>query len=180
MEIQTLNPIEFLKSRKSVRNFKFKKLTQQVIREILECGRWAPSHNNCQPWRVHIITHPTVKLMLAELSPDYQDIYETAYCCLVVFLDLERSNDRFMDILAMGAFMENLLLGVHAIPKIGAVWLSKILGKKEEVNEIFKLSPKKYELIGIIAFGAIDEEIEQFKDKKKRERRPIDDFIEWY
>ena len=179
MEIQTLNLLDLIKSRKSVRNFVFKKLTQQVIKEILECGRFALEENVNQPYRVNVVTHPTVRMMLAEISTEYTDIYETASCSLVVFLDLTRSDNRINDILAIGALIQNILLGVHAIPNIGAVWLEIESEKKQKINEIFKLSKKSYELMGIIAIGAIDEEVEQIKSKKPIKRRTLEEFTDW-
>ncbi len=180
MEIQTLSLIELIKSRKSVRNFAFKKLTQQAIKEILECGRNALDENNNQAWRVNIVTHPTVKMMLAEILTAYTDIYETTSCCLVVFLDLERSRNRESDILAIGAFIQNILLGVHAIPEIGAVWMSIDSNQKEKINEIFKLSAKNFELIGIIAIGEIDKEVDQLISKKPKKLRTVEEFTDWF
>jgi len=180
MEIRSLDLLELIKSRRSVKNFLFKKLTPKMIKEILECGRWAPSVDNTQPWRVNIVTHPTVKMMLAELASEYAETFETAACCFVIFLDLERSKDRIRDILSIGAFIENLLLAIHSLDKLGAVFITDILSKKEDVNKIFKLSSKNYELMGIIALGAIDEETDQYKSRKDRKRRNLDDFIDWF
>jgi len=180
MEIQSLDLIELIKSRKSIRNFVFKKLSQQVIKEILECGRFSFDENINQPWRVNVVTHPTVKMMLAEISPEYTDIYETTSCCLIVFLDLERSHNRESDILAIGAFVENILLAVHASPEIGAVWMGIDVDKKEKISEIFKLSTKNFEMIGIIAIGAIDEEVDQLKSKKPKQRRTVEEFSDWF
>jgi len=118
--------------------------------------------------------------MLAELNPENQEIFETAYCCFVVFLDLEKSDARTKDILTIGALVENLLLGIHATSNIGAIWIDGILNKKEDVNNIFKLSSEKFELMGVIAFGVINEEIEEFKKRERRERPPISNFTDWY
>ena len=177
MEKKTKDYLNFIKSRKSIRNFVYKKIDQETIRNIIECGRWAPSGQNNQPWKVCIVIHPTVKRMLAELTKD-GGIIEAAYVNLVVFLNLEKSYDKIKDIQTCGAFMENLLLGAHAL-SLGAVWLGEILKDKEKVNDIFKLSPDKFELMGVIAIGVIDEELEK-KEKKPRERREIDEFIDWF
>ena len=174
--------LDFVKSRKSIRNFVFKKIPDQAIRKVIEFGRWAPSGLNNQPWVVKIVSHSTIKRMLAELTK-YGGIIESAYVNLVVFYDIERGYDRTKDLQGIGAFMENILLGITALQQsgedIGGVWLGEILNKKEQVNEIFKLEPKKFELMGVIAMGYLDEKMER-KDAKKRERRPIDDFIDWY
>jgi nitroreductase len=177
MEKKSLDFIEFITSRKSTRNFIFEKLKRETIENILECGRWAPSGLNNQPWRVCIAEHPSLKKMLGEFTK-YGGILESAYYDLVIFLDLDRAYNRVKDLQAIGAFMENILLGAHALG-VGAVWIGEILKNKEKLNEIFKLSTDKYELMGVIALGKIDEQMEA-KEEKKRKRRSLDDFVEWY
>ncbi len=179
METQTINEfLEFIKKRKSIRNFIDQKIDNNTIKEILECGRWAPSGANSQPWRICVVIHPTVKRMLSEKSK-YREIIGSAYVNVVIFLDLERGYDKVKDIQAIGAFMQNILLGVHAQKNIGAVWIGEILNRKEEVNEIFKLPSDKYELMGCIAIGVIDESQEE-KKEKKRDRRLLETFMDWF
>jgi len=170
--------IEFIKQRRSVKSFIYQKINKDTILNILECARWAPSGNNSQPWRVCIVSHPTVKRMLSELTK-YGGIIEDAFVNLVIFLDLERGYDRVKDIQAIGAFMQNILLGVHAQEDLGAAWIGEILNKKEEVNDIFKFPTDKFELMGIIAIGYIDKPRAKVK-QKERKRRLLDEFIEWY
>ncbi len=175
MESKTNGLLNLIKSRRSVRNFVYKKIDNQTIKEIVDCGRWAPSGRNSQPWKVCIVSHPTVKRMISENSK-YGAIIESAYLNFVVFLDLERGYDRVKDILAIGAFIQNMLLAVHA-KGLGAVWIGEILKNKEKVNEIFKLSPEKYELMGVLTVGLINESLEK---KEERERRALDEFTDWF
>jgi len=170
--------LEFIKTRKSVRNFVEGKISRNTILDVLECARWAPSGRNNQPWRIHVVTHITVKSLLAELTED-SSIIKSAFLSLVIFLDLERSYDKVKDLQAIGAFMQNILLAVHATSKLGAVWLGEILNKKEKVNNIFKLSTTKYELMGVIAVGEKDESVEKAGDEE-RERRPLEEFVDWF
>jgi len=167
--------LDLIRSRRSIRNFIYKKIDNDTIKEILDCGRWAPSGRNSQPWKVCIVAHPTVKRMIAEQSK-YGGIIESAYLNFVVFLDLERGYDRVKDVLAIGAFIQNMLLAVHA-KGLGAVWIGEILKNKEKINEIFKFSPERYELMGVLTVGLIDESLE--KDEE-RIRRSIDEFIDWF
>ncbi len=175
MESKTNDLLNLIKSRKSIRNFIYKKIDNDTIGAILECGRWAPSGRNSQPWKVCIVSHPTVKRLIAEQSK-YGGIIESAFLNFVVFLDLERGYDRVKDILACGAFIQNILLATHA-KGLGAVWIGEILKNKEKVTEIFKLSPEKFELMGVLTVGLIDEALEK---KEERERRALDDFIDWF
>jgi nitroreductase len=178
MEIQSSGLISIIKTNKNIRKFGFKKIRPEFIRQILECASFAPSSN--EPWKVNIVSHPTVKAMLSEAANDLSDVFETANSIIVIFLDLERSTDRIKDILAMGAFIDNILLAIHAVPEMGAFWLEDILNKKEKINEIFKLNPKKFELMGVIAIGAIDETINQNKYTQQRTRRTVEEFADWF
>lgn len=168
--------LTFIKSRKSIRNFIFEQIPDQTIRDILECGRWAPSGMNNQPWRVNIVKYPTVKQMLANLTK-YGGIIESSYVSLVIFLDLQASYHRVKDIQSIGAFIENILLAIHAVG-LGGVWIGEILERKEEVNELFKLDPSKFELMAVISIGVIDDKKEKMKEEI-RIRKMIDEFSEW-
>ena len=48
--------IEQLKSRRSIRSYKKKPIKKELIREIKQSGRYAPSATNQQPWRFIVIT----------------------------------------------------------------------------------------------------------------------------
>ncbi len=47
-----LTVTEALKRRISTREFRSQPLTQELVREILDVARWAPSGGNLQPWKV--------------------------------------------------------------------------------------------------------------------------------
>jgi nitroreductase len=170
--------INLIRTRRSIRNFVYQKIDNQIIREIVDCGRWAPSGQNKQPWKVCIVAHPTVKRMIAEQSK-YGGIIEDAFLNLVVFYDIERGYDRTKDVLSIGAFIQNLLLGAHA-KGLGSLWIGEILTNKEHVNEIFKLPPDKFELMGVVTIGVIGQSLEDKEEQEDRDRRPLDEFIDWF
>jgi nitroreductase len=178
MELTSNEFVEFIKKRKSVRSFIYKTIGKDVINNIIDAARWAPSGKNSQPWKVCIVIHPTLKRMLADLTK-YGGSIEEAYVNFVIFLDLERGYDRTKDVQAIGAFVQNILLAVHAQDDLGAVWIGEIINRKEEVNEIFKFSTDKFELMGVVAVGIVDEAREKASEES-RERRSVDEFTDWY
>jgi nitroreductase len=178
MELTSNKFIEFIKQRKSVRSFIYKTISKDIINNIIEAARWAPSGNNSQPWKVCIVIHPTLKRMLSDLTK-YGGTIEEAYVNFVIFLDLERGYDRIKDLQAIGAFIQNILLAVHAQENLGAVWIGEIINRKEEVNEIFKFPGEKFELMGVVAIGIVDEAREKTHEQS-RERRSVDEFTDWY
>ena len=62
-----------IRNRKSTRAFLDKPVSEELISDILECARWAPSGVNSQPWHVAIVTGETklkVGKTLAKLRTD--------------------------------------------------------------------------------------------------------------
>jgi nitroreductase len=63
------NTEKIILTRRSVRRFKKKQVPEQLIRRIIECGRFAPSAGNMQPWRFVVVRDPK---MIAEMEADGQ------------------------------------------------------------------------------------------------------------
>jgi coenzyme F420-0:L-glutamate ligase / coenzyme F420-1:gamma-L-glutamate ligase len=55
-----------IKGRRSVRWFEERELPQELIAQILEAGRWAPSPHGRQPWRFVVLTRREARQRLAE------------------------------------------------------------------------------------------------------------------
>jgi len=47
---------ELIRERKSIRGYKKDPVSREVIEEIIETAKWAPSSMNTQPWYVHVLT----------------------------------------------------------------------------------------------------------------------------
>ena len=47
---------ELIKARKSIRGYQQRPVPREVIEEIVNVAKWAPSSMNTQPWRVHVVT----------------------------------------------------------------------------------------------------------------------------
>ena len=47
---------ELIQARKSIRGYQQKPVPREVIEEIIEVAKWAPSSMNTQPWHVHVVT----------------------------------------------------------------------------------------------------------------------------
>ncbi len=57
---------ELIRGRRSVRRFRPDPIPHDMIEQILEAGRWAPSPHGSQPWRFVILTLPEKKQRLAD------------------------------------------------------------------------------------------------------------------
>jgi len=141
--------LDLIRTRRSVRKFKKEKIPFEIVEEILEAGRWAPSGLNNQPWRFMVLEGEE-KDNLAKYTK-YSYIIKGADELILVFLDKEASYHYEKDLMAIGACIQNMLLYIHS-KKLGACWLGEILNKREEINKVLNLS-KNLVLEAVIALG---------------------------
>ncbi|MFC1745620.1 nitroreductase family protein [Candidatus Riflebacteria bacterium] len=58
--------VEFIKSRRSIRSFQEKEVSDEQINKLLHAARWAPSNNNRQGWYYIFVRDESVKLSMAD------------------------------------------------------------------------------------------------------------------
>ena len=75
--------------RRSVRRFTPDDVSDDIIKQLLEAARLAPSGHNMQPWRFVVVRDKKIKRELRRLYMDQEDIEEApvVFVCLV---DMER------------------------------------------------------------------------------------------
>ncbi len=153
-----------IKERFSVRKFKSTDISDELIKEILDTARWAPSGLNNQPWKFIIIRDSAIKEQIAQQT-HYSAIIRNAPVCIAVFYDKTAGYNYVKDVQGCGAAIQNMLLAVHNLG-LGGVWLGEILNKRSEVERILEV-PADFELMAVVALGYPDEE------PKGRTRKPL-------
>jgi len=68
--------MKLIKSRRSIRVYKDKKIPKNIIEKILEAGIWAPSAMNKQPWEFIVITD---KALIAEIDKTTKNLLANLY-----------------------------------------------------------------------------------------------------
>jgi nitroreductase len=136
--------------RRSIREFTESSVDQDLLREIIRAGSWAPSGLNNQPWRFVSITDPAIISELAEQTR-YAHVVKAAPALIALFLDRREMYNEVKDLQASGACLQNMLLAAEALG-LGAVWLGEILNRKDEVKRIIELD-HNYELMAVVALG---------------------------
>jgi nitroreductase len=142
--------LDLIKTRRSIRAFTGKAVTDDLVNQVLEAGRFAPSGMNNQPWRFAVIRDKDLKDMLSGLTR-YSKTIRGADVLIAVFLDTGTSYHHIKDVQAVGACIQNMLLAIHALG-LGGVWLGEIL-KSEKEFKILIEAPGPYELMAVIALG---------------------------
>jgi nitroreductase len=156
--------LDLIKTRRSIRAFTDNVVADDLVNQVLEAGRFAPSGMNNQPWRFAVIRDKALKGMLSGLTR-YSKIIQGADVLIAVFLDTETSYNHIKDVQAVGACIQNMLLAIHSLG-LGGVWLGEIL-KSEKEFKILLEAPEPYELMAVIALGYPAEPI--FVNSKRKE-----------
>ncbi len=96
---------EAIENRRSIRKFKSESFSDEVLMELLEAARLAPSGCNSQPWRFKIVRDEATKLKLQEFSFD-QKFLSQAPVVLVICADIQ-------------AYLDGRVSGVQDLGEIG-------------------------------------------------------------
>jgi F420 biosynthesis protein FbiB-like protein len=65
-----LDLADIIKGRRSVRRYHDRPVPRELIEQVLEAARWAPSPHGRQPWRFAVLTRPEPKQRLADAMGD--------------------------------------------------------------------------------------------------------------
>jgi len=163
-----METMEAIKSRRSVRGFTDENVNEEIVGQILEAGRWAPSGLNNQPWRFIVVRDAETKIELSKLT-EYGPTIKNAPLLIVVFLDKDHMYHYVKDVQAIGACIQNILLAIHSLG-LGGVWLGEILKNREMVNNVLE-APDSYELMAVVALG------HPVEKKRVSERKELDQLV---
>lgn len=141
-----MDVLEALKTRRSVRQFQERPIPREVLEEIVDCARFAPTANNKQPWAFVVITDPQTRAAIAGLT-DYGRFIANAPACIAVFCQetkyyLEDGSAATLSVL-LAAWGRG----------IGSCWVAG--DKKAYAEEVRNLLgvPAGYRLVSLIALG---------------------------
>ncbi len=158
--------VQAIRQRCSVRKYTQTTPASSDILKVLEAARWAPSGLNNQPWRYKLVTDAGVRNQLARLTTS-DAILRSAPCIILICLDLKASYNRDKDLMAIGAFIQNMLLQAYDLG-LGTCWLGEIVNRKREVAALMQW-PEHLEFVAGVAVGYADEQVGE------RERKALDE-----
>jgi nitroreductase len=147
-----MDVLEAIKTRRSVRRFKKERVPPNLLKEVLEAARWAPSARNSQPWRFIIIVDEDLKKRVANATTAGKFLAE-APLGIAVAVNTRATRHPAED---GAAATMNILLAAHALG-LGACWIGSYGSSyEEEVKRILGV-PEGWALLSIIALGYPDE-----------------------
>ena len=63
-----MNILDAIQNRQSIRSFKNKEVPIEIIENILNISRFAPSGGNTQPWKIYVLNQDNMKKLEAEIE----------------------------------------------------------------------------------------------------------------
>ena len=144
-------PTKFIKERRSVRSYTSDTIPESVLKDILECGRQAPTARNVQPWLMGAVTDLELRHRISDLAEYGRFIRESPACFAVFAVAKEKYY------LEDGCAATMNIILAAAAHGLSTCWVA---GDKKEygtaVRELLHV-PQEYTLVSLIACGYTDE-----------------------
>ena len=168
--------------RRSIRRYQEKDIPDDIINNILEAARWAPSWANTQPWEIVIVKDKSIKKQIQKNVPSRNPAslaIVNAPVLLVVCGQLKKSgyyDDQYPTKFGSDWFMYDLGLATQNLclaaqdSGLGTVIVG--LFDHDRVGEVINL-PANHEVLVLIPLGYPDQNP---KPPKRRER---DEFVHY-
>ncbi len=151
----TLDIMQVIKKRVSVRRFRPDPVPRELIMQLLEAAIWAPNAGNIQPWQFYVVTREDCRRCLATAALR-QEFIASAPLTIVVCAEPERSARHYGDrgrylycLQDTAAAAQNILLAATALG-LGTCWVGAF--DEEQVRGCLNL-PAHLRPVAIIPVG---------------------------
>lgn len=123
--------MEAIRTRRSIRKFDDRPITDDMVREMLDAAMMAPSAGNAQPWQFVVVNERARLDAMKELHP-YISMVAQAELGVLICGDLSLEKYPGYWVQDCSAAMQNMLLAIHGMG-LGAVWTG-IYPMEDRVN----------------------------------------------
>ncbi|MBU7040211.1 MAG: nitroreductase family protein [Theionarchaea archaeon] len=163
-----MNVGEAIVTRRSVRDYQEKPVPDEVLVDILETAKWAPSPVNSQPWRFIVIRDREILTRVMAHAKYGSHLSEVPMAIAVIATDVETFhwfNEIEENKYAAAVVATSIMLAAWE-KGVGTGWVSV---DRKEINDILDV-PREYTVVAVIAMG-YPVRVEPHSDA---DRRPLD------
>jgi len=153
-----METLDAIQTRRSIRKFTDKAVSDQLIEKILRSGMTAPSAANQQPWHFIVIRDKKILNSFPAVHK-YTKMCATADAAILVCADTTDTEFKCFWQQDCAACTQNMLLAIHDLG-LGAVWVG-VYPREEYIKsftEMFNL-PKNIVPFSLIPLGYPDQKI---------------------
>lgn len=163
--------MDAIKTRRSIRRYKPAPVSEEVLKEVLNAARLAPSADNAQPWKILVVRDEQMKLKLAAASNGQKFIAQAPLVLVVCGLPDEAfpTIGGYMSshVIDVSIAVDHLTLAAHAFG-LGTCWIGWF--KEDKVREILGI-PEDVRIVALTPLGYPDE------NPEKTPRKNLHDLI---
>ena len=143
------NLLNLMKARRSIRRYQDRPVPEEMIEQLLEAARWAPSSTNSQPWEFIVVRDEAVRRLVGEHSTYYfvrmQHVAEAPL--IIALVGKPKATPFYREDVAIAS--AQIMLQAQALG-LGTCWIGAF--EREAVARILKL-PQDAELVGLLTVG---------------------------
>jgi len=140
--------LDFIKERRSIRQYQEKDIEESEIEMILEAGRWAPSGSNKQPWEFLVVKDKN-KIREIEKTTSYGKFIKQV-TVLIAIVGKPKINPKWY-IQDTSLVSMNMMLMAWAL-KIGTCWIGTM--DRDKAKEILGIERDDF-LLTVLPLGYI-------------------------
>ena len=161
-----------LKARRSIRRYHPDPVPDEMIEQLLEAGRWAPSASNRQPWHIIVIRDEAIRQQVAENAAAFVIRWaQVGEAPLLLVLCGDARNPVYRRFLHedVGLAGAQIMLQAHALG-LGTCWIGGL--DRAALTDILRL-PDHLEVVALLTVGFPAE------DPAPRSRKPLSEIVHY-
>lgn len=177
-KVQDSEVFKTIRQRRSVRDFKDKKVSNDIVKTLIRAAQWAPSSHNHQTWRFVVVRDENKRMKIAKVAHEksgaegsFDEIKKylgmDAPLQIFVFNDTRVSDNPEADAVGCYAATQNLLLAATDMG-LGTCWQGWPLSAGKVIDEVLNV-PEDFEAVATVALGYPDTDPEAPERKHELE-----------
>jgi nitroreductase len=166
-EVRIMSLLDVILNRRSIRKYENKEIPKEILQQILEAGRQAPSAVNRQPIRFVVVTNQNILKDLCDTI--ITRFVKEAPAAIVGCADVKSLMTGKWAVVDTTIAMENMVIAAWALG-IGSCWIGAC--NEQKVKEMLRI-PKDWKVVALVTLGYPSE---QPKPKKKKSLEELFNF----
>ena len=143
--------LEAIKKRQSVRSYQDKEIPEDILQQILEAGRLAPSAKNTQSWKFIVVRDKTLRKKLVPACKDQEFVGEASVVIAGCGTnpDYVMSNGEHAYSIDLAIALEHMSLEAASLG-LGTCWIGSFY--QDQVKEILGV-PERVRIVNLLILG---------------------------
>jgi nitroreductase len=161
--------MEAIKTRRSIRRFRETPVPENLLKEVLNAARLAPSADNAQPWKIIVVRDEQMKQKVTQASNGQKFLVQAPVVLVVCGIPEEafQTVGGYMSshVIDASIALDHVTLAAHSLG-LGTCWVAWF--KEEKVKDILGI-PEDVRVVALTPLGYPDESPERPSRKNLEE-----------